>query len=515
MNIAKILQESAVRYADLAALKNAHGVAVTFSEFSNRVQRLAGWFQSEMGLEPGARVAIFMENRMAYPEIMLAVWYAGLVVVPVNAKLHTREFLYIVESSDSSVAFVSNKAAPSIAESDELTSCAFINVDGPEYQACFGGKAGNFVERKPDDLAWLFYTSGTTGKPKGAMQSHRNLYAMLDGFLDRVKKVKPGQGVYHGAPMSHGSGYYILPFLANGGCQIIPPSGGFDVEELCTILTKYDSVSFFAAPTMVNRLLDRPDLLTESAIAGLDCIIYGGGPMYLHDLEHAHAALGYKLVQIYGQGECPMTITVLDKAHHEDTENPRYRTRLSSAGQAHAGIELRIEDTSGRELAAGETGEILVRGDAVMLGYWNNLEATAKTLTDDGWLHTGDVGHLDDDGFLYLTDRSKDVIISGGTNIYPREVEEVLLQHPDIREVSVIGAPDPDWGERVVACISTLDGAPCSPETLSQFCAAQLARFKLPKEYRFFEELPKNATGKILKTALRERVGEIGRDRHV
>lgn len=504
MNIVNILQQSAVQYADLAALTDGHGVTVTYSELQCRVQSLAGWLQSEMGLEPGATVAIFMENRMAYPEIMLAAWYAGLAVVPVNAKLHTREFLHIVDSSETRVAFVSNKAAARIAESDNLPACAFINVDQADYQSCFQGKAGSFVERKPEDLAWLFYTSGTTGKPKGAMLSHQNLYAMLDGFVNCVKRVEPGQCVYHGAPLSHGSGFYVLPFLASGGCQIIPPSGGFDVEELCGILEEYNSVSFFAAPTMVNRLLDQRDLLTESVLSGLDCIIYGGGPMYLHDLERAHAVLGYKLVQIYGQGECPMTITVLDQSHHRHTDHPRYRTRLGSAGRPYTGVELRIADTSGNELATGETGEILVRGNAVMLGYWNNPEATANTLTRAGWLHTGDVGHLDDDGFLYLTDRSKDVIISGGTNIYPREVEEVLLQHPDVREVSVIGAPDPDWGERVVACVSTQNGQPCAPETLTRFCAGQLARFKLPKEYRFFDELPKNATGKILKTTLRD-----------
>ncbi|MDX1558342.1 MAG: AMP-binding protein [Marinobacter sp.] len=515
MNIAKILPESAIRYADLSALTDANDVTVTFREFHDRVQRLAGWFQEAKGLNPGDRVTIFMENRLVYPEIMLAAWYAGLVVVPVNAKLHAREFLHIADSSQASLAFVSEKTAASIGESADLPSCALINVDQSGYLACFDGEPGRLVERKPDDLAWLFYTSGTTGKPKGAMQSHRNLYAMLDGFLNRVKSVKPGQCIYHGAPLSHGAGYYILPFMARGGCQIIPPSGGFDVEELCTILRNFRSVSFFAAPTMVKRMLDRPELLPRAAISGLDCIIYGGGPMYLHDLERAHAVLGYKLVQIYGQGECPMTITVLDQDHHRDTDHPRYRTRLASAGQAHAGIELRIADASGNELATGETGEILVRGNAVMLGYWNNPDATAKTLTGDGWLHTGDVGHMDNDGFLYLTDRSKDVIISGGSNIYPREVEEVLLQHPSVREVSVIGAPDTDWGERVVACVSTMDGHPCPHETLSQFCAGHLARFKLPKEYRFFDELPKNATGKILKTALRDRVGEIGGDRHV
>ncbi|MEP1214819.1 MAG: AMP-binding protein [Marinobacter sp.] len=515
MNIANILLASAARYGDRPALSNAQATSVPFRDLHDRVRRLAGWFQSEMGLRPGDRVAIFMENRLAYPEIMLATWYAGLVVVPVNAKLHIQEFMHIARSSGTAVAFLSNKTMSAIDNVKDQPTCRFVNVDAGEYQRCFEGDPADLVERDADDLAWLFYTSGTTGKPKGAMQSHKNLYAMVDGFLNQVKPVEPGQAVYHGAPMSHGSGYYILPFVARGGCQIIPASGGFDVEELCHILASHPSVSFFAAPTMVKRLLDRQDLLNEPALAGLDCIIYGGGPMYLRDLERAHEILGYKLVQIYGQGECPMTITVLNSAHHRATDHPHYRDRLSSAGQAFSGIELRMADAFGQELAAGETGEILVRGNAVMLGYWNNPEATAKTMTDDGWLHTGDVGHLDEDGFLYLTDRSKDVIISGGTNIYPREVEEVLLQHPNVREVSIIGAPDPDWGERVVACVVTKDGEPCSANTLSEFCSSQLARFKLPKEYRFFEELPKNATGKILKTALRDRVGEIKENGHV
>lgn len=509
MNIANVLLQAASRFGDLTAVQATAGESFTFGQFHDRVRRLTHWFRTDMQLQPGDRVAIFMENRMAYPEILFATWCAGMVVVPINAKLHAREFLHIIQSCTASVAFVSTKTVGPVYEFGSDASCHFINVDDPAYGECFDAGEAGLVERGDDDLAWLFYTSGTTGKPKGAMQSHRNLYAMLDGFLGKVKRVEPGQAIYHGAPMSHGSGYYILPFVANGGCQIIPASGGFDVAELSQSLSEHDSVSFFAAPTMVKRLLDRPDLLTDSAISGLDCIIYGGGPMYLYDLEHAQEVLGYKLVQIYGQGESPMTITVLDQAHHRETSHPRYRARLSSVGRPHDGIELRIVDPAGNVLDAGETGEILVRGNAVMLGYWNNPDATAKTLVDD-WLYTGDVGHLDDDGFLYLTDRSKDVIISGGTNVYPREVEEVLLQHPDIKEVSVIGAPDDDWGERVVACVSTNNGAPCSPEQLGQFCARQLARFKLPKEYRFFDELPKNATGKILKTALRDQAGNPG-----
>ncbi|WP_097461347.1 class I adenylate-forming enzyme family protein [Mangrovitalea sediminis] len=513
MNIATLLPQAALRWTNLTALQSSSGQRLTFGQFHDRVRRLAYWFEKGIQLRPGDRVVLFMENRMEYPEIMFATWYAGLVVVPVNAKLHAREFSHILRSSEASIAFISNKNADAIVTAGSDTPCTFINVDEGAYQACFGDGKASLVERDPNDLAWLFYTSGTTGKPKGAMQSHRNLYAMLNGFLDKVKKVEPGQALYHGAPMSHGSGYYTLPFMANGGCQIIPASGGFDVEELCQILSEHPSVSFFAAPTMVKRILDRPDLLTKSVLSGLDRIIYGGGPMYLRDLERAHDVFGHKLVQIYGQGECPMTITVLDEAQHKDTGHPRYRTRLSSVGQAQSGIEIKIVDPVGNVLPAGETGEILVRGDAVMLGYWNNAEASAATIKE-GWLHTGDVGHLDEDNFLYLTDRSKDVIISGGTNVYPREVEEVLLQHPDVKEVSVIGAADADWGERVVACIATQEGKHCSPEELGRFCATQLARFKLPKEYRFYSELPKNATGKILKTTLRDQVGEIGTGSH-
>lgn len=508
MNIANILPQAAARFGDLTALQSSSGESVSFGELLKRVRQLTHCFAHNLQLKPGDRVAIFMENRMAYPEILIGAWHAGLVVVPVNAKLHAREFEHILESCGARIAFLSKKTAAALSETCAGSLCNVINVDDKTYEQCFGGEEADLIERASDDLAWLFYTSGTTGKPKGAMQSHRNLRAMLNGFLTNVKAVKPGQAVYHGAPMSHGGGYYILPFVANGGYQVIPDSGGFDVEELCQILSEHKSVSFFAAPTMVKRLLDRPDLLSERAISGLDNIIYGGGPMYLRDLERAHEIFGYKLVQIYGQGECPMTITALSNSQHQDIGHPRYRNRLSSVGQAQSGIEIRIVEPSGKDVRTGETGEILVRGDAVMLGYWNNPEATASTLSD-GWLHTGDVGHLDEDGFLYLTDRSKDVIISGGSNIYPREVEEVLLRHPDIKEVSVIGVPDSDWGERVVACIATSNGEACSTDDLSQFCATELARFKLPKEYRFFEELPKNATGKILKTVLRETISEV------
>ena len=224
--------------------------------------------------------------------------------------------------------------------------------------------------------------------------------------------------------------------------------------------------------------------------------------MYVADCKAALARFGNKLVQIYGQGESPMTISCLDKALHADTSHPRYEERLASVGHAFTGVEIMVADRDDNPLPAGEIGEILVRGDTVMAGYWNNPAASAETLRH-GWLHTGDVGSLDQDGFLTLKDRSKDVIISGGSNIYPREVEEVLLRHPAVSEVSVVGQADAEWGEIVVAFIVARGAAPDSAE-LDALCLDNIARFKRPKRYVVVDALPKNNTGKVLKTSLRE-----------
>jgi long-chain acyl-CoA synthetase len=255
---------------------------------------------------------------------------------------------------------------------------------------------------------------------------------------------------------------------------------------------------------MVRRLVDRAR--QEGADGdGLRTIVYGGGPMYVQDIEEAVSVMGPRFVQIYGQGESPMTITALARALVADRAHPRWRERLGSVGLAQSCVEVRIADPDGRPLPAGETGEILVRGAPVMLGYWRNAEASATTLRD-GWLWTGDVGVLDQDGFLTLKDRSKDVIISGGTNIYPREVEEVLLLHPAVREVSVIGRPSAEWGEDVVAFVVPAPGMSIDASELDGLCLQHIARFKRPKAYFMEAELPKNNYGKVLKTELRARL---------
>ena len=341
------------------------------------------------------------------------------------------------------------------------------------------------------------------------MLTHRNLLAMTLAYLADVDGISPADAILHAAPMSHGSGLYMLPHAARGACQMLPPGGGFDPAEVIELLQaprgadvgSSAGITLFAAPTMVKRLAEHADA-GRLAHPGLKTIVYGGGPMYQADLERAHAVFGYRLAQIYGQGESPMCITALDKAMHADTGHPHHRERLASVGTAQSVVEVVVADADDRPLPAGETGEVLVRGDSVMRGYWQDPQATAATLRG-GWLHTGDLGALDADGFLTLRDRSKDLIISGGSNIYPREVEEVLLQHPAVAEVAVIGRPDPQWGEAVVAFVVAAPGQRCDAASLDAHCLAGIARFKRPKDYRFVDALPKNNYGKVLKTELR------------
>jgi len=295
--------------------------------------------------------------------------------------------------------------------------------------------------------------------------------------------------------------------LARAARHVVPLSGGFDPAELVALSQSVGRLCLFAAPTMVHGLVDHV-AASGAPSDGFKTIVYGGGPMYGEDIRRALATMGPRFVQIYGQGESPMTITALSRAQLGDDRHPRWAERIESVGVAQTLVEVRVVDAAGRPVATGETGEVVVRGDTVMAGYWMNPEATAQVLRD-GWLWTGDVGALDADGFLTLKDRSKDVIISGGSNIYPREVEEVLLRHPRVREVSVVGRRDASWGETVVAFVAC-DGAAVDAGELDALCLAHIARFKRPREYRFVDALPKNNYGKVLKTALREQLRREG-----
>ncbi len=450
---------------------------------------------------PDDRVAIAMTNRPEFLEALFAIWHAGLVAVPMNAKLHADEFGYIIGHTGAALVLASPDRADDVARHGRT-----IATGSAEWRRLYQADGIDLVPRLPSDLAWLFYTSGTTGRPKGAMLTHRILMAQTLAYLAEIEPVGADDAVLHAAPMSHGSGCYGLPFVAMGGKTVVPESAGFDPEEIATLLARYGHVSFFAAPTMVSRLVNHAGFAAADH-SGLRTIIYGGAPMHFETLLRALDLLGAKLAQIYGQGEVPMTITSLSKDLHADRARPRWREIMGSVGLPRVNVEVRVTDAADRDVPIGEIGEVLVRGEVVMDGYWRDPAASAEALRD-GWLHTGDMGAFDEEGFLTLKDRSKDLIISGGSNIYPREVEEVLLRHPGVLEVSVIGRPHADWGEEVVACVVPRAKHKVSEADLDALCLGAIARFKRPRHYVFLDALPKNNYGKVLKTELRKSYGQ-------
>jgi long-chain acyl-CoA synthetase len=503
MNVASLFARAGRTFPEAPGVASGSDVLLTYAQLVRRSAVIAGRLRQKLALRQGDRAALVMSNAPAYVELLLAGWWAGLTMVPVNAKLHLRELEYILDHAGARVAFATPDLADGIAS---LVGCLdalerVVVTGSREHEALLAGDPAPPAELAPDDVAWLFYTSGTTGRPKGAMLTHRNLLAMTCAYLADVDAVRPGDAILHAAPMSHGSGLYILPHAAQAACQIVPTSGAFDPGEIFELLKYWQGVTLFGAPTMVRRMSGHPGA-GASDHPGLKTIVYGGAPMYLADLDRAQEAFGFRLAQIYGQGESPMCITALSKARHADVAHPRYRERLNSAGTPQLVVEVRVADADGRPLPPGEPGEVLVRGESVMRGYWRDPEASARALMG-GWLHTGDVGVMDEDGFLALRDRSRDLIISGGANVYPREVEEALLSHPAVAEVAVVGRPDPEWGESVVAFVVCSPGAAADASALDAHCLAQIARFKRPKDYRFVQALPKNSYGKVLKTELR------------
>jgi long-chain acyl-CoA synthetase len=447
----------------------------------------------ERGVAPGERVALFMKNCPEYLIAFYGVWMAGAVVVPINAKLHAKEAAWIIADSGAGLVLVTSDPGEGLA-----VEVPVIDVGSSEFAQITSGAGMACIARASSNLCWLFYTSGTTGRPKGVRITHGMVVAASLAYPLDVDVVRPQDAALYAAPMSHGAGLYMSIHVRQGAVHICPASGGYDAGEVLDLAAAHGAVSMFLAPTMVRRLLDVAKA-RGSRGAGIKTIVYGGGPMYLADITEAVEWFGPKFVQIYGQGECPMAITALPRDEVADRRHPRWRERLGSVGRAQSVVEVAIGGADGF-LPAGEAGEIMVRGAPVMEGYWNNPEATARAMRG-GWLMTGDIGRLDGDGYLTLVDRSKDLIISGGSNIYPREVEEALLLHPDVREVSVVGRPSAEWGEDVVAFVV----GDVTSEALDAHCLAHVARFKRPKDYVFVPDLPKNNYGKVLKTDLRAR----------
>ncbi len=506
MNLAVWVERNGVRLADSTALARGENVHANWATFAARAASGAAGMRNTFGLAPGDRVAIVMANAPEYLEALFAIWHAGLVAVPVNARLHRSEIEYILDASQARLLITDEDHSADAQTLLESTSSLAHVILAPssEWNRLTSTSPIPIVARRSEDPAWLFFTSGTTGRPKGATLTHRNLAMMVLSYYSDIGPVDPSDSILHAAPISHGSGMYGLAHIARGAATVIPESGGVDGAEVAALIQRWPGISFFAAPTMVKRLAGDP-AISAADLSNLNTIIYGGAPMYLADLTKALDVFGPRLAQIYGQGESPMTITALGKADHADRSHPRWQERMQSVGAPFVGVEVRIVDEQGNAVPAGEIGEVVVRGDVVMAGYWNQPEATADALRN-GWLHTGDVGSMEADGYLTLRDRSKDLIISGGMNIYPREIEEVLLGHNGVEAISVVGRPDPEWGESVVAFVVADPEQPATAEDLEQTCLDHIARYKRPKEYRFVESLPTNNYGKVLKRELRDQL---------
>jgi acyl-CoA synthetase (AMP-forming)/AMP-acid ligase II len=512
MNIGSLLTEAARAAPERVAI--IHGdLRRSYREINVRADRLAAVLE-RAGIGKGDRVAILQYNCPQLLETLFGIFKAGAVAVPINARSHPKEYSYIIADCGARAIVFGNEFLRGLesVRGELPTVSTFVCVGNAHkwamsYELLLQQTPASHadIDCEPDDVAWLFYTSGTTGKPKGAMVTHANLRFMSDHYPREVYTLRDDDIVLHAGPLTHGSGLWSLPITAGAGTHLIPTCTRFDPEHIFKLIeTERVTKIAFVAPTMITMLLNSPTIDAYD-MSSLRFIGYGGSPMYVEDLKRAVRRWGPILCQIYGQGECPMTITMLTPRDHRLTDDSVAQRRLASAGRARGDISVAILDDNDRELGDEQIGEIAVRGEVVMKGYWNKPEATAEAFKSN-WYHTGDLGKRDADGYIYLLDRKKELIISGGANIYPREVEEVLLLHPGVLEAAVIGVPDRLWGESVVAVIRPRPGADPSEEELIELCRAHLAGYKKPRLFRFVSDLPKNAYGKILKRELRDQM---------
>ena len=514
MDIGTLVTRAGHRFGDRVAVEGLDARdRRTFAELADRVTRIAAGLLS-LGLRPGDRVLDLQSNSTAYLETDLAIRTAGLVRVALNHRLHPTDWQRIAGDCAARGLIYHERFADDVAPVREQVEHVVVVGDGPEtsLEALIAGATattptgGALPPRDPDDLCGLHYSSGTTGHPKGAQRTHRNWVASVVNMTFDVLGGPPGPDdcYVHAGPVTHTSGLFVLPFLVAGARQLVLPT--WDPQTFLEAVAERGATHTALVPTMVARLLSSG--ATREDLAGLRMLGYAGAPMPPEQMRRAHDELTPHLVQYYGLVEAIPPVTVLDAADHARglAGEPEL---LTSAGRPALGVELGVVDEDGRPLPPGEVGEVVTRGDHVMAGYYNAEQRTdlSKAVVD-GWLHTGDLGRLSEDGHLWLVDRKGDMIISGGYNIYPREVEEVIAEVPGIDEVAVVGVADPDWGQRVVALVTARPGAEVTEDQVRDFCATRLASYKKPKEVRVVPEFPLNSTGKIAKKVLRAQLEE-------
>jgi acyl-CoA synthetase (AMP-forming)/AMP-acid ligase II len=506
VNVGQMLVNSAHRDPGRPAITYGDRT-LTYAEFDSRTNALAHGLE-RLGAGPGDRVAVMMRNRPELLEAMYACFKAGFCLVPLNSRFTADDVAYHLADSgaralltDADGAAVASAglgdAVLVVAGSDDIPQGAYEHDD----LIATSDAASAVVPVDRDSLAWLFYTSGTTGRPKGAMLTHSNLAFVTTSWLADLTPMTETGVTLHAAPLSHGAGFHALATTARGARHVIPEQSSFDPGGIVDLLRREGVTNTWMVPTQIVMLADALGE-TRVDLPALRHLVYGGAPFAPAELKRALAVFGPVLVQLFGQGETPMTATVLPASDHAAALAGDRPERLASAGYARPGMDVQVLGDDGRALPTGEVGEACVRGPAVMLGYWNRPEATAEALRD-GWLHTGDLGRLDDHGYLYLLDRAKDLIISGGSNVYAVEVEAALTDHPLVREVAVVGLPDRTWGELVAAVVVSDSPGESTQAALAEHCATVLAGYKRPRRYVFRDALPRNAYGKVLKRELR------------
>lgn len=460
------------------------GHALSYEQLYDRAMALASYFK-EIGLKKGDRFGVLMANRIEHIELDLVAAFGGFIKVPLNYRLHPNEHEYMMIDADVQVII---GEAELIEPIDVHVQSLFI---GDDYDQVVEDNLGKTVTEQIDenDLFAIMYTSGTTGNPKGVMLSNRNIIAGALS-LSQACEVNKHDIIGHVAPLTHGSNFLSHVAWLHGNTQIV--YNKFAPEEFLDDIEKDQVTTIFLVPTMVNLMVQHPQFNPEK-LRSIKSINMAGSAIAASNLQAALDHLGTIFVQTYGQVEAPMCITMMMRDELSE--------RLESCGRTGPFVEMKIMNEAWKEQPSGEVGEIVCKGSLVMQGYWNNKKGTAETLVD-GWLRTGDLGWMDAQGYLHIVDRIKEVIISGGVNIYPREIEEVLSKHRGIKETAVIGVPDDKWGESVIAYIVPNGVEAVEKDDIIALCQNHLASFKKPKEIIITEELPKSSYGKILKREL-------------
>jgi acyl-CoA synthetase (AMP-forming)/AMP-acid ligase II len=494
---------------------------ISFAELDEGANRVANGLAA-LGVEPGERVAFLGKNHPFYFEALLGAARMGAVMTPVNWRLAPPEVAYILDNCGAQVVFVGEGFAEVLASirADCPHIEQIIGIDAPDYPGTdyriwrdgFSATRPYHRVRAEDDALQL-YTSGTTGKPKGAVMTHGSILSSRDAAasgeeMRQWQEPIPGDVTLLAMPCFHisGTGTGIGTMVAGSNSIVIPE---YDPAKALDLIQNYNISKIFLVPAAIQILLNHPRV-TETDFSRLKYITYGASPIPLELMREAMRVIGCGFVQMYGMTETSGTIVALDPEDHVPEGSPRMR----SVGKPLAGVELKIIDEAGNPVAAGAVGEIATRSSKNMRGYWNNADATAATIDADGWLRTGDAGYLDEDGYLYIHDRVKDMIISGGENVYPAEVENALYSHPKVADVAVIGIPDEKWGEAVKACVVVKPGEELTEAELIAHARQHIAGYKCPKSVDFIPALSRNPSGKILRRELRAPYW-VGKDRAV